>query len=247
MTTAVQWTLVARVAAVLGPLVTCAVLAAFREDVPAATAVLVLVVWVVAVGSTGDRLAGVLAAVSGGVWFDFFLTAPYRRFTIDNADDIEAAVLLVVIGLAVTEIALWGRRHQEHAARRSGYLEGVLSTASSVSSGAVPPAAVVEVVAREIAELLGADTCRFVAGPVHDTRIGVLDHDGVLVHEGRVVDVDKRGLPFDEYVAIVVRRDQQVAGHFLVAATTRMAYPSREDRRVAVLLADQVAVLIDAP
>lgn len=237
----------ARVAAVLGPLVTCAVLAAFRQDVPAATAVLVLVLWVVAVGSTGDRLAGLLAAVSGGVWFDFFLTAPYMRFTIDNADDIEAAVLLVVIGVAVTEIALWGRRHQAQAARRFGYLEGVLSTARSVSSGEVPPTAVVEVVAREIAELLGADSCRFVAGPVHDARVGVLDHDGALVHEGRVVDVDKRGLPYDEYVAIVVRRDQQVAGHFLVSATTRMAYPSREERRVAVLLADQVAVLIDAP
>jgi K+-sensing histidine kinase KdpD len=246
LTSAVPWTVVARIAAVLGPLATCALLAAFRDDVPAATAVLVLVLWVVAAGATGDRVAGLLAAVSGGVWFDFFLTQPYRRFTIDNADDIEAAVLLVLIGIAVTEIALWGRRHQARAARRFGYLEGVLSTARSVSSGELPPTAVVEVVAREIAELLGADDCRFVSGPVHDTRIALLDHDGVLLHQGHEVDVDRVGLPHDEYVAIPVHREQRVVGHFLVTATARKTYPSGEDRRVAVLLADQVAVLIEA-
>ena len=52
--------------------------------------VLVLVVWVVAAAATGDRPAGVLAAVSAGAWFDFFLTEPYLRFTIADADDIKS-------------------------------------------------------------------------------------------------------------------------------------------------------------
>ena len=38
------------------------------------------------------------------------LTEPYARFTITDPNDIEATVLLVLVGLAVTEIALWGRR-----------------------------------------------------------------------------------------------------------------------------------------
>ena len=41
----------------------------------------------------------------------------------------------MVIGVAVTELALWGRRQQAHAARRSGYLDGVLSAAATVSRG----------------------------------------------------------------------------------------------------------------
>ena len=81
-------------------------------------------VWVVAAAATGDRVAGILAAFSGGLSFDFFLTVPYRQFTIADPDDAEVTVLLVLIGLAVTEVALWGRRQQARAARRSGYLEG---------------------------------------------------------------------------------------------------------------------------
>ena len=70
-------------AAVL-PLVTCAILAGFRDDVTSATSALILVLWVVAAAASGDRVAGVVAALSGGIWFDFFLTEPYQRFTISR-------------------------------------------------------------------------------------------------------------------------------------------------------------------
>lgn len=196
------WHPTVRVLAVLAPLVTCAILAAVRDEVTAETSVLLLVVWVVVAAATGDRWAGVLAALSAGAWFDFFLTEPYLAFTIDDADDVEATVLLVMISLAVTEIALWGRRQQQEASRRSGYLEGVLGAARSVAEADAPTGAVVDVVARQIADALGADGCRYVEGPPHDAR---------------------------------------VVGHFLVTATSRATYPTREQRRVAVLLADQVA------
>ena len=127
-----QWQVAVRIGAVVLPLVTCAVFATVRDSITAATVVLVLVLWVVAAAATGDRTAGLLAAVSGGAWFDFFLTAPYRQFAIKGSDDIEATILLVVIGLAVTEIALWGYRQQARAAGRSGYLEGVLGAARLV-------------------------------------------------------------------------------------------------------------------
>lgn len=216
-------------------------LAGFRDDVAAATAVLVLVLWVVAAAASGDRVAGVLAALSGALWFDFFLTEPYHRFTIDDSEDLQATVLLVLISLAVTEIALWGRRQQAGSARRSGYLSGVVDTARSAAEGDVPGSALVELVARHVREVLGADDARFVDGPVHDARIALLDHDGDLTRNGNPVDVDRVGLPTDEYVAIPVRRGDRQLGHFLVTATSRVAHPTREQRRVAVLLADQVA------
>jgi K+-sensing histidine kinase KdpD len=235
-----------RAAALLVPLVTCAVLSTVRGSVTAATSVLVLVLWVVAAAASGDRAAGILAALSGGVWFDFFLTQPYLRFTIDDPDDLESTALLVLIGLAVTEVALWGYRQQVQSARRSGYLDGVVGTSRAVVEGETPVAAVVELVGRQISEVLGADACRYVPGPVHDARVAVLDHDGVLTRSGHPVEVERVGLPTDEYVAIPVRRGTRTIGHFLVTATSHVIYPSPEQRRVAVLLADQVASAVDA-
>jgi K+-sensing histidine kinase KdpD len=112
--------------AALVPLVACALVVPFRDDVANTNAALGLVLLVVAAAATGIRPAGLSAAVSSAVWFDFFLTQPYGRFTIDDQADIETAVLLVLVGLAVTEIALWGRRRQAEASRQEGYLRGVV-------------------------------------------------------------------------------------------------------------------------
>lgn len=238
---AAWWRPTVRMVALLAPFLTAAILATVRESITAATSVLVLVVWVVGAAATGDRLAGILAAVSAGAWFDFFLTEPYLRFTIADADDIEATILLVVISLAVSEMALWGYRQQKQASRRSGYIDGVLGAARAVAEGTLPPATVADVVARQISGVLGADSCRYIEGSVRDARIAILDHDGVLTRNGQAVDVDRVGLPTDEYVAVPVRRGPDVAGHFLLTTTSRLTYPTREQRRIAVLMADQVA------
>lgn len=239
-----RWRTTIRVAAAAVPLVSCVVLSLVRDHVTAASSVLVLVVWVVGAAATGDRCAGVLAAVSGALWFDFFLTQPYLRFTVSDADDVETTVLLVLISLAVSEIALWGHRMQTQAARRAGYLEGVVGAAQSVAAGNLPGSAVIEMVAQNINDVLGGDTTHFVLGPVHDARVCVLEYDGGLVRGGRVSDVDRVGLPTDEYVAVPVHHDGRMSGHFLVTATSHVARPTREQRRVAVLLADQVASTI---
>jgi K+-sensing histidine kinase KdpD len=229
----------------VAPVVVCSVLAAVRDTVPTASAVLVLVLCIVAAAATGDRSAGLFAAVSSGASFDFFLTQPYFRLTIADSDDLEASVLLVLIGVSVTELALWGRRQQEQSSRRSGYLDGVLSAASTVAEAETSPDRVVAVVAAHIADVLGADRCRYVGGPVHDARIAVLDGEGVLTQHGHRRDVEQDGLPVDDYVALEVRRSGRVIGHFLVTASTRVVHPSREQCRVAVLLADQVAPVVD--
>ena len=64
-------------AAVTAPFLTAALLALVRSSVTAATDVLVLVAVVVLFSSTGIRAAGLAAALSAVVWFDFFLTEPY--------------------------------------------------------------------------------------------------------------------------------------------------------------------------
>ena len=122
-------------AALAAPLALAAILVPFRTSFPNTDAALAMLLVVVAVAANGYRLAGYLAAVSTAVWFDFFLTQPYERFSITHRTDIETTVLLLVIGVAVTEIAVWGRRQHVAASRRAGYLEGINSAAQAVAAG----------------------------------------------------------------------------------------------------------------
>ena len=140
-------------AGVAAPLALAAVLVPFRASFPNTDAALAMLLVVVAVAANGYRLAGVLAAVSTAVWFDFFLTQPYERFTITRRTDIETTVLLLVIGVAVTEIAVWGRRHYAIASRRAGYLDGINNAARAVAAGGSAPA-LIDQVSTQLARLL---------------------------------------------------------------------------------------------
>jgi len=93
-------------AGLAAPLALTAILIPFRNSFPNTNAALALVLVVVTVAATEYRLAGVLASVSAAVWFDFFLTVPYYQFTITRRADVETAALILVIGIAVTEIAV---------------------------------------------------------------------------------------------------------------------------------------------
>ena len=116
-------------AGLAAPLALAALLVPFRGSFPNTDAALALILVVVAVAANGYRLAGILAAVSAAAWFDFFLTQPYERFAITRRADIETTILLLVIGVAVTEIAVWGRR----AAR------GREPAGPATSTGSTPP------------------------------------------------------------------------------------------------------------
>ena len=229
-------------AGVVTPALTCAALSLAREQVSATNAVLVLVLVVVAVAAGGSRLAGVLAALSSVVWFDFFLTVPYHRFTIAARDDVETAALLTMVGLGVTEIVLWGRRQQAVSSRREGYLTGVVRAGAMVADGAAGRAATLDFIAAQITEVLGLDRCTFVAGPGGARpRLGP---DGGVVRLGVVVDVDRTGFPTDDVVEVPVTRAGVVLGRFELVAATRVVWPTVEQRLVAVTLADQAAAVL---
>lgn len=214
-------------------------------DVTAVTAVLVLVLLVVAAAASGLRAAGVVAALAAGLSFDFFLVEPVLSFTIAEPEEVEGTVLLLLTGLAVSEIALWGRRQQARASRRSGYLDGVLRTADVVAARPADPGLLAVQVADQVRELLGADDCRYepartVPGRRPSASATVLERDGSVTRRGAVIDVDRQGLPTDDLVQLEVSGGGTVHGRFLVSAATRVVRPSVEQRRVAALLADQV-------
>lgn len=231
-------------AAAIAPLLCSAGLSALRESVTTATAALVLVLIVVAAAATGDRYAGIVAALSSGVWFDVFLTEPYGQFTITDPNDIEIAVLLVLVGVAVTEIALWGHRQQAGASRQSGYLDGVLETSKIVAAAHGSTDALIDHVAQQIVQVLGIDACEFVPGAGPGEQDASLDHDGCVTHQGHRVNVERNGLPTDEKIGLTVRQGGATHGQFVLTAATRVARPSVEQLRVAVLLADQVGAAL---
>lgn len=227
------------------PLIVAALLSQVRDNVTTASSVLVLVLVVVAASSTGVRLAGLVAALSSGLFFDILLTQPYGTLAVTNPDDIEALVLLLAVGAAVTELALWGRRQQAGSSRRLGYLDGVLSAAEKVAARDPDPADLIALVTTELTGLLGLDGCRY--APVAPHLRVVVQPDG-QVHTGRrATDVERSGLPTEEEILLPVRNAGQTVGGFVLTTASRVRRPTPEQLRVAVLLADQVGTVITRP
>jgi K+-sensing histidine kinase KdpD len=229
-------------ASVLAPPAVCALLTPFREHFDNANAALLLVVVIVAVAVFGIRLAGVLAAVSSAVWFDFFLTVPYDSFTINSSNDVEQAVLLLVIGIAVTQIAIWGRGQQATASRRAGYLDGVITTSQAVAAGGSTDD-LIEQVRAELTAVLGIDGAKFIAGG-KQTQAPRLNPDGSVTRGSHVLKVERDGLPTNAEIELIVQHAGEPRGRFLLTAASRIARPDLEQRLVAVALADQVGAAL---
>jgi K+-sensing histidine kinase KdpD len=231
-------------AGLAAPLALTAILIPVRTNLPNTDAALVLILIVVAVAAFGSRPAGFLAALSAAVWFDFFLTRPYERFSITRAADIETTVLILVIGVAVTEIAVWGRRQHLVATRRAGYLDGINTAAEAVATGG-SASALIDDVSGRLARLLSVRECRFEHGVAGLGRPARLRHDGqVVTADQRALAVELDGLP--STTELLVENHGVLRGRFLLTAEPGGARPSLEQRLVAVAFADQVGAALAA-
>jgi K+-sensing histidine kinase KdpD len=228
-------------AALAGPLALAAILVPFRGSFPNTDAALAMLLVVVAVAASGNRAAGYLAAVSAAVWFDFFLTRPYEQFAITRRTDIETTVLLLVIGVAVTELAVWGWRQQAASNRRAGYLDGITAAAQAVATG--EPSALIEQVCIQLTRVLSLRSCRWqygVAGLGHPAR---LQHSGQLEAGRRRWDAASEGLPAGTDVELLVESGGLFQGRFLMTPGPG-ARPTAEQLLVAIALADQVGAAL---
>ncbi|WP_406055288.1 DUF4118 domain-containing protein [Streptomyces sp. NBC_01077] len=229
-------------AGALAPFAAALVLMPLRTSVTHTNVALLLVVVVVAVSAFGNRFAGALAALSAAAWFDFFHTEPYQSFHIQDRADIETAVLLLVVGLIVSQLAARGRTMKRVAVTDAIHLERLHGTTrlarSSTSSDDV-----VRRVRQELIEVLELRACRFEYG----TLIGRpprLDPDGTVKVDGWIWDVERQGWPEGEIElrAIVHGRYQ---GRFLLTPEPGSVPPPLEARLVAADLAAQAAAALD--
>jgi hypothetical protein len=93
--------------------------------------------------------------------------------------------------------------------------------------------------------VLDLDSCRFELGATLDPTVPTLNHDGSVTREGRDVDVKRDGLPVDTVMALPVRSGGELRGQFVLTAASHVARPNTRQRRVAVLLADQIAATLN--
>jgi hypothetical protein len=222
-------------AALLAPLAAAAVLLPFRASWPNTNVALLLVVVVVAVAAIGNRVAGAIAAIGAAVWFDFFFTLPYDRFTIRSSADVTTFVLLLVVGVAVSQLAAYARRLKVVAITDAGYLAQIHETAA-LAQAARFPEAVVDHVRQQLIALLDLRECRFEYGSLlgHPPR---LEPDGSVVAGRGRWDVEKTALPSEE-VELRTFGGGQYYGRFMMKPNPG-SRPSLQARLVAVTLADQ--------
>jgi K+-sensing histidine kinase KdpD len=233
---------VAVLIALAAPLALAAILVPFRASFPNTDAALAMLLVVVAIAANGDRLAGIVASVSAAAWFDFFLTRPYERFAITRRADIETTVLLLTIGVAVTELAVWGRRQHAVASRRAGYLDGINAAAQAVATGD-SPSVLTEQVTRQLTQLLSLQACRFQYGIAGVGRPARMQNDGTVVAGQQAWDVDAEGFPRGTDTELLVESGGVFQGRFLMTPVPG-ARPSLEQRLLAVAFADQVGAAL---
>jgi len=222
-------------AALVAPLAAAAILLPFRANWPNTNVALLLVVVVVAVAAIGNRCAGALAAVSAAAWFDFFFTRPYERFSIRSSADATTAVLLLVVGVAVSQLAARARRLRVITITDAGYLAQIHETAAMTTSATVPDDVARHVV-QQLIPLLDLQECRFQYGTLlgHPPR---LEPDGTVMTSYGHRDVELAGLPQEE-IELRVYGSGRYYGRFMMKPKPG-AKPSLQARLVAVTLADQ--------
>jgi K+-sensing histidine kinase KdpD len=230
------------IAALLTPLVAAAVMIPLRTHTQPGNLALVMVAVVAAASVPGYVLPAVACGLSAGAWFDFFLTRPYQTFDITSRYDIQTTVLLLVIGAAVTELAVWGRREHAAASRRAGYLDGIGVTVEAVAVGE-GPSELIEQVSGQLCRVLSLRSCRWQYGVAGLGRPARLKHNGQVTTGDLTWDVTSTGLPPDAETELLVENGGLLQGRFLLTPVPGTR-PTREQLLVAIALADQVGAAL---
>ncbi len=220
-------------------LVVAGVLVPLRDWLGPSNMALVLVLVVVGAAAFGGRLAGAVTSVVAALSFDFLYTQPYLTLRINEREDIITFVLLLVVGVAVGELAALrasSRRDAVLRARSAARLEAVTSlVASGADVDEIWP-----VVRDALVEQLDLVECRFEPSPYGPPRLTELEHTGHIA--GNELHWVPGGF---ELPTAGVELPVSQAGHRLgriVLMPTHGTGTSIADRRAAVALADQLAV-----
>jgi K+-sensing histidine kinase KdpD len=124
--------------ACLVPAAVAGVLVPLRDHIRNTNLALLLVLVVLGAAVVGGRAAGVLAALSSALAYDFALTRPYWSLLIARSDDLETTMLLAVIGVVAGHLVHEARRHEALALARRRDVERLRRRAELAAGGERP-------------------------------------------------------------------------------------------------------------
>jgi K+-sensing histidine kinase KdpD len=224
----------------------------FRGTIGLENVVILYLLVVVAAAGIGGRAAGIVAAVSAALAYDFFLTTPYHTLVIDSLAQVITVALLVATGVVVS---IGGRVRRRSVAAAEAHA-GAIRLLHQLTETAAAGGAIDRVAAEGLLRLLGARRVSILRrGPagfavtvdVGETQLP-LDVEALthLDREGRIPPGHHRVLGGTmvlprEGVALDLVAHQQPVG-YLVVVPGRDVPADRTSRLAVAAMANQVAV-----
>jgi K+-sensing histidine kinase KdpD len=209
-----------------------------RDWLGSANVALILAAIVVGAAIFGGRFAGGITSIAAALSFDYFYTQPFYDLRINDHQDIVTALLLLVLGVAVGQLAVMrygARRVEQLHARGAAHLEDV---AAVVAAGANLDE-VWPVVRRALIDQLDLAACQFEPAPF-STEHTSLDRAGHIDTRKLRYEPGGFALPLDGVTVPVVANREELGRLVLVPRPGRGT--TRAQRRVVIALADQLAV-----
>jgi K+-sensing histidine kinase KdpD len=224
----------------------------FRDTIGLENVVILYLLVVVAAAAIGGRAAGMVAAFSAALAYDYFLTTPYHTLVIDSLAQVITVALLVATGIVVS---IGGRVRRRSAAVAEAHADAI-RLLHRVTESAATGGAVDRVAAEGLQRLLGARRVSVirrspagfaVAVDIGDT-LPPLDLEAVthLDREGRIPPGHHRVLhgttvlPL-EGVALDLVAHQQPVG-YLVVLPGRDVPADRTIRLAVAAMANELAI-----
>jgi Domain of unknown function (DUF4118) len=241
---AVQTTF-AWLSALVLPIGVAAGLIPLRDHVAAADTALLLALVILVAATLGGRLTGAAAAVEAAVAFDLFFTKPYYSLRINRAEDLETAVLMLIVGVAIGEIVTRGKRHR-FAAHVSRSNLARVSRITELAAGGEPPGRLIRVARTELIDLLDVNDAEFERPPFLDA-LPRLSHAGLSIppNPGRELRDDSRR---SSRIELPIWAEGLEVGRFVLTLAedaTGLEF-APEARTSALALADRLGVALRA-
>jgi K+-sensing histidine kinase KdpD len=230
--------------AIGAPAAAAAVLVPARAHITDPALALVMVAVVVLVVIPGRRLAALVAGISAGLWFDYFLTRPYESFTMDRSADIQTTVLLLLVAVGVGELAARQRHHRAASEIVAENLAVVAEVTELVAEGSVTDE-VLEAICDALLPLLHLASCRFEAGAT-TVAAPYIARPGSVSYTAYQWDATTKGLPVG-LVALPVRSQDRLVGQFRLEGPFPRVPVSSQALAAAVVLADLAGVALARP
>lgn len=226
-------------AALVAPVALAVAMMPLRSSMGATNVALVLVVLVVAMAAFGRRGIAVTAAVAAAISFDVFHVEPYGSLAIAHPIEMATVALVLVAGLAVAQVATWGRRQRTTAERTISDVS-ILRSVAEIAADGEDPDHLVFTAAFWLRELVDLDDCRLELGADPSAPASLSPEGEITI--GPLRWDPERGLPAEE-IALAVRSGGRILGHFVL--TPKPGMPVHPDRLfTAVALADLVGLAL---